>query len=99
MRALPFAYRNLIAEPGSMVQCNVSGDCGGSWYLLRTNARGWQLEDQPSGSKISEVTIPQEIAWRVFTKGISRDAAAAQTTITGNQSLGLHLLKTIAIVA
>jgi uncharacterized protein (TIGR03083 family) len=98
MRALPFAYRKLFAEPGSMVQCNVSGDCGGSWYLLRTN-RGWQLENQPSGSKVCEVTIPQEIAWRVFTKGISRDAAAAQTTITGNQSLGSQVLGTIAIVA
>jgi hypothetical protein len=48
---------------------------------------------------ISEITVPQEIAWRVFTKGISRDEARRQVRVSGDLELGLHLLATIAIVA
>jgi uncharacterized protein (TIGR03083 family) len=98
MRALPFAYRNVAAEPGSLLQLNVSGECGGSWYLLR-NGAAWTLVDRAAGSKVAEVTIPQEIAWRIFTKGIERDHAAAQTRFEGDQALGAHALNTIAIVA
>ena len=39
------------------------------------------------------------IAWRVFTKGISRDEARRQVRVSGDLELGLHLLATIAIVA
>lgn len=98
MRALPFAYRNVAAEPGSLLQLNVSGECGGSWYLLR-NGAAWTLVDRAGGNKVAEVTIPQEIAWLIFTKGISRNAAAAQTRFEGDQAMGAHVLKTIAIVA
>ena len=98
MRGLPFAYRQVAAEPGSLVQINVSGECGGSWYLLRED-RGWQLVDHLCGDKVSEVTIPQEIAWLVFTKGIERQTAAAQTQVQGDHALGCHVLGMIAIVA
>jgi uncharacterized protein (TIGR03083 family) len=98
MRALPFAYRDVHAEPGSALQFNISGDCGGSWYLQRERG-AWRLCAQHRGNKISEVTIPQEIAWRVFTKGIDREAAAAQTKIDGDRHLGAHVLSMLAIVA
>jgi hypothetical protein len=51
------------------------------------------------GNKVSEVTIPQEIAWRIFTKGIDRESAAAQIEVQGDPALGLHVLGMIAIVA
>jgi uncharacterized protein (TIGR03083 family) len=98
MRGLPFAYRRVAAEPGSLLQFNLAGECGGSWYLLRDD-NGWQLVDHLRGNKVSEVTIPQEIAWLVFTKGMDRQSAAAQTTVQGNQALGIHVLEMIAIVA
>jgi uncharacterized protein (TIGR03083 family) len=98
MRGLPFAYRQVAAAPGSLVQVNIAGECGGNWYLLRDD-NGWLLVDEAWGNKVSEVTIPQEIAWLVFTKGMDRQAAAAQTTVQGDQALGLHLLGMIAIVA
>jgi hypothetical protein len=98
MRALPFAYRSVSAEPGTLLQFNISGDCGGSWYLRR-DEDNWRLVAQPRGNKVSEVTIPQEIAWRVFTKGIDRQSAAAQTRVAGDHDLGLHVLNVLAIVA
>src|SRR6266849_4170573 len=42
LRALPFAYRNVAAKPGSYAQIIVSGECGGSWYLYRAE-ESWQL--------------------------------------------------------
>ncbi len=77
MRALPFAYRHRTGKPGTAARFNVSGDCGGSWYLQR-DANRWRLVDAPAGEQVSETTIPQEIAWLVFTKGLSRASAAAR---------------------
>jgi hypothetical protein len=66
LRALPFTYHTVSAKPGTYVQINVSGECGGGWYLSRAE-QAWQLTEEPLGDKLSETTIPQEIAWRIFT--------------------------------
>ncbi len=97
MRALPYQYRAQQAEAGTYVRINVSGDCGGSWYLSREDDR-WILIESPRGRQVSEVTIPQDIAWRIFTKGIDRDRAAAETTVNGDRVLGLHVLRMVSII-
>lgn len=97
MRALPYAYRNVSAKSGALAQFNVSGECGGSWYLFRED-EVWKLIAAPAGEKLSETTIPQEIAWRIFTKGISREEAIRQVRLAGDEAVGLHILKMISIV-
>ena len=97
LRALPFAYRSVAAKPRSLAQFNVSGECGGSWYLLREGG-AWTLIASPAGEKIAEVTIPQGIAWRIFTKGIAFEEARKQVQVTGDEAMGLHILKMISIV-
>jgi uncharacterized protein (TIGR03083 family) len=97
MRALPFTYRTVSAVSGACARFNVSGDCGGSWYLYRE--RGiWQLIGKPFGDTISETTIPQEIAWRVFTKGIDRTSAMPYVRVSGDTEVGLHVLRMISII-
>lgn len=97
MRALPFAYRDRIGEAGTHACVNVAGDCGGSWFLYRDGDR-WRLLDSPLGREISATTIPQEIAWRVFTKGIDRPSADAQVTVHGDREFGLHVLSMVTII-
>ena len=97
LRALPYSYRNVSAKSGSLAQFNVSGECGGSWYLFH-DGDAWKLIVSPDGKKISEATIPQEIAWRIFTKGITPEEARTQVQATGNEAVGLHILKMISIV-
>jgi uncharacterized protein (TIGR03083 family) len=97
MRALPHTYRDVEAKAGSLAQFNVSGECGGSWYLLREQGK-WRLIASPAGENISETTIPQEIAWRIFTKGIAADQARPQVRVSGDEATGLHILKMITIV-
>ncbi|MBZ5534535.1 MAG: maleylpyruvate isomerase family mycothiol-dependent enzyme [Acidobacteriia bacterium] len=98
MRALPFTYRTRTAKAGTYAQFNVSGECGGSWYLYRDGQR-WRLIQAPLGEKVSDTTIPQEIAWRIFTKGIDRESAQRQVQVSGDTDLGLHILMMISIVA
>jgi len=97
LRALPFAYRSISAKPGTFVQINISGECGGGWYLYRAEET-WQLVEEPFGEKVSETTIPEEIAWRIFTKGIDGESAQSQVKVTGDVKLGQHVLGMISIV-
>ena len=97
-RAVPFTYGSVSAKPGTLVQINVSGECGGSWFLYR-DEQSWELVEEARGEKVSEATIPQEIAWRIFTKGIDRESALSQTKITGDAKVGQHVLGMIAVVA
>jgi uncharacterized protein (TIGR03083 family) len=96
MRALPFHYRSMSARSGSAVRIDVSGDCGGDWYLYRGET--WMLASEPVGTNVATVTIPQNIAWRIFTKGIARQSASEQIRSTGDAPLANHVLNMIAIV-
>src|SRR6266478_1187423 len=97
MRALPYAYRTVPGKPGTLAQFNIAGECGGNWYLFR-DSDSWRLISSATGEKISETTIPQEIAWRIFTKGITREAAKSQVHVTGDTEIGLHILGMVSIV-
>jgi len=44
------------------------------------------------------VTVPQELAWRLFTKGINRSSARAQLEFDGDRDLGEKILDLTAIV-
>ena len=98
MRALPFTYRTRSAKVGTYAQFNISGECGGSWYLYR-DVESWRLVQAPLGEQASITTIPQEIAWRIFTKGIDRESARSHVRVSGDADLGLHILGMISIVA
>lgn len=98
MRALPFTYRQISASPGTAVRISVSGECGGSWHLHRAN-ESWMLAESERAQPAAETIIPQEIAWRIFTKGISRDSAMSQVKISGDSALALPVLGMLTIVS
>lgn len=98
MRGLPHAYREVPARAGSVVEVTVTGECGGTWWLERASSH-WVLVTTPARERIDARTaIPQSIAWRVFTKGISRDEAKSQVSISGDEALGAAALGMTAIV-
>jgi uncharacterized protein (TIGR03083 family) len=99
MRGLPHAYRDVAARTGSIVEVAVTGECGGTWWLERAGG-GWALVAAPARERIdARTSIPQEIAWRVFTKGIARDEARSQVSISGDEALASAALGMTAIVA
>lgn len=98
MRGLPHAYRAVAADDGAAVRFDVAGDCGGSWWLLRDAGR-WRLCVGECGRVVARTSIPQEIAWRIFTKGIRRQDARAAVTVAGDEALAAPVLEMTAIVA
>ncbi len=93
----PYAYRDVDARVGQAVRVEVSGEAGGVWWLVRGDA-GWALTDEERGNVAASVVMPQEIAWRVFTKGISREQAMAACRVEGDAALASVLFRLTAIV-
>jgi hypothetical protein len=54
--------------------------------------------ESPQGRQVSETTIPQDIAWRIFTKGIDRPSAEALVTVSGDPELARHVLGMVAVI-
>jgi uncharacterized protein (TIGR03083 family) len=98
VRGLPFAYRAVDAAEGQIVALEIAGDCGGRWWLARQES-GWTLTKSEIGPAAVTVTIPQEIAWRVFTRGIARAEALALSSVEGDLALGLPVFELTAVVA
>lgn len=96
MRSLPYAYREIPGEPGTCLEIRVTGDCGGRWFLCREDF--WELSVSAHGQKVSEIEIPQAIAWRIFTKCITRDDAERRIKAAGQEALARHVLRALAIV-
>ena len=97
LRGLPHVYRDVHASVGTVLLLEISGECGGQWFLSRESTR-WNFASRPARECASRVRIPQELAWRVFTKGMDRDLARTQIEIEGNRDLGEKVLRLTAIV-
>ena len=96
VRGLPCAFRNVASPVGTTMQLDIAGDCGGSWLLSKTDP-GWAFASS-SGTPAVRAIIPQQIAWRVFTKGIDRKEALALSSIEGDTILGERVFHLTAIV-
>ena len=97
VRGLPYLYRDVNAPVGTLLVLEISGECGGRWFLSK-GSTGWHFVEPSEGEFASRVMIPQELAWRVFTKGIDHDSARAQIEVQGNRDLGEKVLQLTAIV-
>jgi uncharacterized protein (TIGR03083 family) len=97
MRGLPHAYRDVPASLDSAIVVEVSGACGGQWCLVKSQA-GWIFAHELPTAIAAHIVIPQAICWRIFTKGITREAAYPQITIQGDKTLAGHVLGLVAIV-
>ena len=98
LRGLPHCYRAVDAPEGSIVQVVVTGDCGGEWHLARREA-AWRLVETADRTRIvARATIPQELAWRVFTKGMTREDVERAVRVEGDERLARPALSLVAIV-
>jgi uncharacterized protein (TIGR03083 family) len=98
VRALPHGYRDVEAAEGTVMVLEIDGEAGGKWFLVRIN-RHWELSSQADRTPEASVVIPQEIAWRVFTKGVDRESALKRSRIWGERRLGEHLFGVLAVMA
>ncbi len=98
VHALPYTYRDVQAEEGTTVTLTIAGDAGGTWSVRREGNR-WQLYVGQPPELAAEVILPEDVAWRLFTKGIDKNAAQAQAVLRGQAALGEKILEAVSIIA
>ena len=98
VRALPFAYRDTPAQDGVTVGVTIEGEAGGRWTLQREPGR-WRLYAGTAPAPAATVTMTDDTAWRLFSKGLKGDAARARVRIDGDQALGAVALSALAVLA
>jgi uncharacterized protein (TIGR03083 family) len=98
VRGVPHAFRDVDAADGTHVRLRISGPAGGEWSLVR-EAAGWRLVKPVEAEAHASVEIDQDVAWRLFTKGISAEEAGGRATLSGDQKLAAQVLETVSIIA
>jgi uncharacterized protein (TIGR03083 family) len=98
VRALPFTYRAVEAERGLGVCVEIGGEAGGVWSLVR-DPDGWSLFAGADGNATTRVSLDQDAAWRLFSKGLSPADARQRVRIGGDRRLGEPLLGALAVMA
>ena len=98
VRALPVAYRSVEAPGGTSVAVTIIGDSGSRWTLLRED-RIWNLYAEAAPNVTASVAIPQEAAWKLFTRWISVEEARASSHLDGDPMLAAAAFGTTAVIA
>jgi uncharacterized protein (TIGR03083 family) len=98
VRALPHTYRGVDAASQTLVALTITGAAGRTWFLLREHS-AWQLYLDITRAPDAQVTLDQDTAWRLFTKGIGAGTARAQAVITGDPHMAAPMLRTLAVIA
>lgn len=97
VRALPHHYRDVEGEAKDLVKFTFLGETEQSWFLYYEN--GWDLLTSVTAEPKSEVRIRKEYAWKIFTKGMTREEAIESSEISGNKKLGEKIFDMIAVIA
>jgi uncharacterized protein (TIGR03083 family) len=97
VHALPVAFAQVTAPAGTHVVLNVTGEAGGSWSLVR-ETNGWALYEDVPREPAASCELEQDMIWRLWTKGISRDLAAAKFVIHGDAKYCEPILDAVAMI-
>jgi uncharacterized protein (TIGR03083 family) len=98
LRALPYTYRNQVAEQGTAIVFRIIGEAGGDWSLRREQA-DWHLYTGQASAPVARVSLDQETTWRLFTKGITPEEAQLGIHLEGDPLLGKIILQIVSIMA
>lgn len=97
-RGLPFALRSLDPRRESCIAVETTGTMRLSW-TLREEAGGWSLWRGSEPDARTSVSIPAEVAGRVWTKSMDRGAARDRIEVSGNGDVVDGIVSFVAIMA
>lgn len=83
----------LKEQPGVRLMVEVEGEAGGVWIVT-----GEGVASGAYTARDASIRIPQDTAWRMFTRGVSGDQARAASSIEGDHSVAGLFFGTLAIV-
>lgn len=98
MMAMPHWYRRVSAPRGTAIAICITGTVTGTWTLVMKDV--WELyDDERTEPVVCTVSIPDTIAWRIFSKGITEALARELCTMEGEMEYGLPILSMVAVMA
>lgn len=77
---------------------NITGPAGGTWTVVR-GADRWRLYQGAPDAPQAVVDLPEDTAWRLFTKGMAPAQARGLAQVNGDPALGEKVLETVSILA
>ncbi|MBG9375442.1 maleylpyruvate isomerase N-terminal domain-containing protein [Panacibacter sp. DH6] len=98
MYALPYTYKNIDAATGTTIELHIEGDGGGSWLLTKTGS-GWLLSKEYERNVTARISLPAAIAWKLFSKSMRPADITNSIHVTGDETLALHALNMISVMA
>lgn len=98
VRALPHHYRAIKGSKKDLIKFVFRGKKDKVWFL-KWEIDKWELIKTTHLNPNCEVIIKDQIAWRIFTKGIQQQDAIKQSEIIGNPHLGTRIFDMIAVMA
>jgi uncharacterized protein (TIGR03083 family) len=98
VRALPRTFQDVDSPEGTGVTLTITGNSGGSWSVVCEQAK-WQLYAGKPPRPEAEVVLPEDTAWRLFTKGISGETARGRATLHGDKAMAEQMLRVVSIIA
>ena len=97
VRGLPRALRAAPVADGAALRLIISGEAGGQWVARREHGE-WTLGTAPGMAVDATVALDADTAWRLFTRGITRDEAWKTARIAGDAALAAYALDTVSIL-
>jgi hypothetical protein len=100
VRGLPRVLRDVPSSDDATLRLIVTGEAGGAW-LARRQEGAWLLDamPEPAAEATATVALDQNIAWRLFTKGIAKEEAERAARIEGDPLLAARVFDTVSILA
>lgn len=98
LQALPITLRNTKAEENTAIVLHITQEIDHQWFIQFKNDH-WIFSDATDRAITSTVTIPANIAWKLFSKSIRYNEAQETITISGDQELGKQVLEMVSFMA
>jgi uncharacterized protein (TIGR03083 family) len=96
--ALPRTWRRVSPPDGTSISLAILGASGGQWTLLREEGR-WDLYQGAIENPDTEIMLDEDVAWRLFTRGVDKDNARQRVSVRGNESIAEPVFEMVAIIA
>jgi len=96
--ALPRVFQSTPAAENTCVTLTITGESGGRWSLVQKRSE-WVLYQGAPDQPAAEAMLDADVAWRLFTRGLSPDLAQKGMTVLGGQVLGWKILDMVSIIA
>ena len=96
LEGLPHTFKNADATLHTAITILI--DDIGTWQLIKME-HGWEVSYGTGLPSAAEIAIAADTAWKLFTKGITPEAAEKDVRMFGNMELAKKVLKLVAVMA